>query len=238
MPKGIQKGVAASLQPWLDFAAVVPANEEVPPPWKAPPELMDRVFEATGPQPRWPGSDFWVCTKFPALFGPFPADSLLHKREDAAQIVYKFFFDVRSALDWVAEAREVSLGQGLPSASISTKPQVVFGSGSQIITVHEGKVLFEDNREWTRFREAIRGVEIRRLRRCPVCRRIYYAVRDNKGACDLHLDVARVRRHRDPESRRKYEKTRKIMRLVRTGLPLSKARAAVESRARKGGSSE
>jgi hypothetical protein len=243
MPKGIQNSVAARLQIWLDLAAVLPASEELPPPWETSSELMEQVFQQSAdPEPPWPGSDLWCSGKFPELFGPFPADSPLHDRKTASRAFYRFFFDIRSALDWLVEAVDVApldsrlTPQGL---WISSKEKVVFASsGLQTVGVDKGKVHFEDNREWIRFREALEGVEVKRLRRCPVCQRIYYAVRDNKGACDLHLDVARVRRHRDPESRRKYEKTRKINRLVKTRLPLSQARMLVESRSKNGGNNE
>jgi hypothetical protein len=49
---------------------------------------------------------------------------------------------------------------------------------------------------WSIFRRAVEGIELERLNRCPVCHRIYYAVRKNKGACDTHLGLARVWRKR------------------------------------------
>jgi hypothetical protein len=77
-----------------------------------------------------------------------------------------------------------------------------------------------------RLREAIDGVELTRLRRCPVCCKFYYAIRSNKGACDEHLGVARVWRLRKkiPE----YNENRQVNRLVRKrNYSIGEARAVV-----------
>ncbi len=85
------------------------------------------------------------------------------------------------------------------------------------------------------FRKAIEGLEVARIRRCPVadCGKFFYAVRFNTGACNQHLARARVQRGRDTELRRQYEETRRINRLVRDGRPLDKAKAEVKTNRRK-----
>ncbi len=74
----------------------------------------------------------------------------------------------------------------------------------------DGRVSFQPEPNLSRFKSALEGVEISRVRRCPLCGKFYYAVRDNKGACDAHLDRARVERGRNPELRAKYEEARRF----------------------------
>ena len=54
---------------------------------------------------------------------------------------------------------------------------------------------------WVRheFMAALAGVEIERIRRCPIddCGKFFYARPAHKGACDEHLARARVQRGRD-----------------------------------------
>lgn len=80
--------------------------------------------------------------------------------------------------------------------------------------------------------DALRRVEANRIRRCPICRGFFFAVRANKGACDEHLTLARARRGRNPELRRQYEETRRINRLVREGKPIGQAKAEVHRKKR------
>ena len=84
------------------------------------------------------------------------------------------------------------------------------------------------------FRAAFTDVELSRLRRCKVCTAFYYAARENKGACDKHLVLARTWkiRGKTPE----YRENWRINKLVKSGFPLSKARAAIVSRRTAGNS--
>jgi hypothetical protein len=86
------------------------------------------------------------------------------------------------------------------------------------------------------FREVMEGLEIARIRRCPVadCGKFFYAVRFNTGACNKHLARVRVQRGRDPQLRRQYEETRQINRRVHRGMPLDQARAEVRNKKREG----
>jgi len=235
----------------LDLAAIVrPADEPVRP-WDASTVLMEQVFrsvgltgtsfsEALGLDASPEGLFFWSCRKFPELFRPTPGEWPVHTRESAARIVYNLFFEVRSVLDTVVDAKLVpNLLSGESEWWIwikhsETAPtRAISVSRLETLSICDGKAHFDENREWMRFKAALESAEIDRLRRCPVCQRIYYAVRKNKGACDLHLNSVRVRRNRDLKKHRQYEETRKVNRLIKTGLPLDRARAIVEARARK-----
>lgn len=59
------------------------------------------------------------------------------------------------------------------------------------------------------FRDALRGFDPRRIKRCPVCGSFFLARRLDKGACSPEcLNINRVRRHRAKSAQ--YELTRKL----------------------------
>ena len=62
------------------------------------------------------------------------------------------------------------------------------------------------------FRRAFTGVDLARLRRCPVCTGFYYALRANKGACDKHVGLARIWkiRQKTPEYRERWRNKRLV----------------------------
>jgi hypothetical protein len=104
-----------------------------------------------------------------------------------------------------------------------------------VMTARIGRITSEPYMYVNAFREVIEGLEITRIRRCPIadCGKFFYAVRFNTGACNEHLARVRVQRGRDPELRQQYEETRQINRRVHTGMPLDQARAEVERKRRK-----
>jgi hypothetical protein len=82
---------------------------------------------------------------------------------------------------------------------------------AQTISMNKlGFAYVQENPVWNFFKHAISGLELERLRRCPVCRRVYYAWRNNKGACDAHLGLARTWRKRDKT--REYNQSRRFRR--------------------------
>src|SRR5215467_3668047 len=96
MPRTIHNKVAASLEPWLDLAAIFPADEELVPPGMASSAAMERVFRSVDPTgtslAQISGLDassedfvFWSSKKFPELLGRNLGD---HTREGAARVVY------------------------------------------------------------------------------------------------------------------------------------------------------
>jgi hypothetical protein len=122
-----------------------------------------------------------------------------------------------------------------PANSQLIKPVEVSGLGQAfgtLINVDSGGVLRVGSSALVLLlQKALDGVELTRLRRCPVCSKIYYAVRANKGACDEHLGVARVWRLRKkiPD----YNQNKRINRLVRKGHSIKQARAAVTKKKEK-----
>lgn len=91
----------------------------------------------------------------------------------------------------------------------------------------DGRVFFDPDPIEGDFKQALQGAEIRRIRRCPVCEKFFYAERKNTGACKEHLALARVRRSRNPALRKKYERNRSINRLTKSIDPLTKKRVSI-----------
>ena len=67
----------------------------------------------------------------------------------------------------------------------------------ELIRVEDGRVKFIASGLLARFKRDFDGIEVARLKRCPICRAFYYATRSNKGACNEHLGLARIRRLRE-----------------------------------------
>jgi hypothetical protein len=82
------------------------------------------------------------------------------------------------------------------------------------------------------FHRALEGLEAARIRRCPVCGRIYFAHPLHKSACSERCcAVERVRRKRDPRKQTEYNLNRKINRIRRTeGVSIGEAKRRIESR--------
>jgi hypothetical protein len=222
--RALQTDALARIQRWLDFAALLPFDEKLPPPWEASAELMDRIL-VTSAGLKQIGSTL-AATRFPAyLFFPMGA---IFDRAQAAREFYRFFWTVRSSLEWMIEtwANRDHWPESLESKRES--PSSSFGIPfAQQITMNRrsGKVSVLEGPPWGAFKMAIDGLELERLRRCPVCRQIYYAGRKNKGACDQHLGLARVRRKRGKTA--EYNENRRFRRKMRIRAVRGKERAKV-----------
>jgi hypothetical protein len=191
--KELQTQIAARLQPWLDFAALSDFGPAVPKPWDVAPELTEAFLEAHGGLKEV--GDATCATRFPANF-LFPF-GVVFDRPHAAKDFYEFFWTVRSAFEWLVETwanpdQWPKMFGVLPADSpgrtfsIPTGQQMSMNRQSGLVHFTEGSPA------WMAFKWVVDGVELERLVRCPVCRRIYYAVRKDKGACDEHLGLARV----------------------------------------------
>jgi len=228
-PETLQRFRQKRLQPWLDFAASVKFTEPVAPPWQADQPYKDRFLEEHAGLKS--GAGAFIATRFPAnSFFPLGAG---FNHSDAARDFYHFFWTVRTTLEWIIEAwlnrdRWPSFLNGSVGFFLPAMEQTILMSRSGSLTITA-------NFAWNLFLSSINGLDVHRLRRCPFpdCRKIFYAVRANTGACREHLERARVQRGRDPELRRQYEETRRINRLVRMGKPLSEARTDVARKAKK-----
>ena len=247
--------IAERLRPWLALAnLVLPTTQEIAPPAQAPLSASMSthsaysykiVFETAREVFRRARQ-----VKEVRLFITYAAAAEEDKRE---REFYEIFFAVRSILNQLLareerpddyrywELRALS-PVPLPGASPLKPVEITcFGGGPLTEEIHiqdgrdaKGKPVsrlkFSSSSLLQGFQDAFRDVELARLRRCPVCTGFYYAVRENKGACDNagHLVLVRTWNHRKktPE----YRENWRINKLVKSGFPLSKARAAIVSR--------
>jgi len=243
-----QSEINSSLQPWLDLAALLPFKSPAPRPWLADVETVERVFmEGAAPESddinpalirfrKFPADELFrsrlvtekgissdIGTRIGNLWSG-AASSLSCSRTEAAQVFYGLFFNVRLALEAITAqgARQKSKkehGSRLHDYRIHFS---FFGFPQTVDIRSDGTAHISDEPVWLSFRDAIEGVESQRLRRCPECARVYYAVRFNKQACDAHLAVAAVKRAQ--KKRSEYENNRRADRLVkREGVSIGKA---------------
>ncbi len=184
----------------------------------------------------------------------FPMGAIFDRSRDAREF-YEFFWNVRGAIDWIVETaaeqsgasdtevqtrgggldaeqsrrRLLDLASELFDAKALQRTRGLRIPSRATITKREGFVhLEEETLLWTIFRAAIEGLEVERLKRCPIrdCRKVFYAMRRNTGACREHLARARVYLAR--ERREQYEQTRRINRMVRQGKSIGEAKAEVQ----------
>jgi len=72
-----------------------------------------------------------------------------------------------------------------------------------------GRIHFAPDPLRAHFMTALEGVETRRIRRCPICDKFFYAVRGTQKACSQRCNATRrVRAWREKQS--EYEYTRKL----------------------------
>jgi hypothetical protein len=221
LAKARQSEIEERLRPWLDLAALLPFDSLPPFLWKAEPELLDRLLqEGAAPQPLGSDPSTLRATKYPAsaLFrnGIFDEQKqmapgieralvaftpqALPNRTAAAQLLYSLFFSVRRAFETIVEESDHRRRRAQPGRNPITYPSYFswpfFGFSQSVEIDAMGGIHIRDDPAWASFREALKDVEAERLRRCPVCKRIYYAARLNKQACDEHLLLAAVWRTR------------------------------------------
>jgi len=193
--RSFQKERQLLLQRWLDFAALLDFERVLPRPSEADPELMLLVLEKGAGLNR--SDTINMATKpMGSLFFPFGA---IFDIGEGAHDFYQFFWIVRSAFEWMVDTWE---NRANWPDILGSKGEDPFSSfpipSAQRISISKwGFAYVQENPVWLYFTQAISGLELKRLRRCPVCRRIYYAWRNNKGACDTHLGLARTWRKRD-----------------------------------------
>lgn len=197
------------VQPWLDFANLLPFDIEAPAPDEAPEDLVEYVFEqGAGPSVDRDGND--SVTRFP------PRDSLPSRRYTdrvaAARSTYVQFYAVRRILAELVAAH-------LEDAADTAISLMALGAPTLSFTP-AGRIHISADKALRLFSASFDGVDVDRIRRCPECGKFYYAARITKRACDLHLTLMRVRRARG--RRGKYEETRRFRK--RTGLKAVKGK--------------
>jgi hypothetical protein len=253
-----QSEINSSLQPWLDLAALLPFKSPAPRPWLADVETVAHVFkEGAAPESDKLNPGFIRFRKFPAdeLFrsrvvpeeGTSPdigtrignlwtgaASSFFFSYTEATQVFYCLFFNVRLALETIAvrgahQKSRSERGLRLHDYRIHLP---FFGFPQTVEVRSDGTARICDEPVWLHFKETIKGVDSQRLRRCPECARVYYAVRFNKQACNAHLAVAAVKRAQ--KKRSEYENNRRADRLVkREGVSIGKALEQAHNRKRR-----
>jgi hypothetical protein len=117
-----------------------------------------------------------------------------------AKRFYQLFYAVRTLFSDLIVWRQESLEEprekpGL-GGLLSEYVPVFHSAGQHAFIGKNGRISIVDEPVWSLFKGAINGIEVSRIRRCPVCNRVYYATRANKGACDDHLALAAVWRAR------------------------------------------
>jgi len=115
----------------------------------------------------------------------------------AEQLYYRLFYSVRSTLA-LAEAatsfspRGVKLGE---SRDVEFWPSSLEAGFPQYLAIDaNGRLHIKPDPTWQQFTDALEAVDASRLRRCPECTAIFYAVRNNTLACPKHTALARVKR--------------------------------------------
>ena len=154
--------------------------------------------------------------------------------EHWAREFYEFFHVVRSVLNqlvartehpesyqyWELKALspiERAAGVIIPEDSVNEvlRPVEILpldGPLTEKIHLPNGFLEFRSSMLLEKLRRAFTGVELARLKRCPVCTGFYYALRANKGACDKHVGLARIWkiRQKTPEYRERWRNKRLV----------------------------
>jgi len=214
-----QADIAVSLQPWLNLAAVLPPDQPVP----SPEAASDEIKEAVRREVAHHAMKGVLANYSATLSRPRETNYEDIGRRERTEEYYRLFFNVRSAIEFVVQLqvspergksapprrprREQLLHTGLPAPrsladiaaaapSIPPEPQRQLYIYRPVTVFVFSKIEFVDDPYWGAFREAMEAADPGRLKRCPVCARVYYAVRKNTGACNEHQSLARVRKAR------------------------------------------
>jgi len=239
--KALQRTVNARLKLWLDLAAL-PSDFNLghvrppglagllapllPSPQQAGLQLMEHFFqegraiadeigvfpdgvrdEKFPEDDRDPFSIHAAASRGP-IYGPH-----------AAQIFYTLLINTRSVLETILAVTDLLRKTGGNADHGQFRAGLPSFDFSQRITINKGRAIIEDDPTWQKFKAALNGVDVDRLRRCPEpkCQRIYYATRQNKKACDKHLALAAVKRSQMKKKAKaaEYELNRKASRLAK-----------------------
>jgi hypothetical protein len=212
--------IAERLGPWLALAnLVVPTTREIASPTQAPLDAMKSILRRARQSQGVP------------LSIPY-AMYAIEGGERWAREFYEFFHAVRSVLNQLVARREHpesyqywelkalsaldrAAGVTIPEDSENEvlRPVDILPLGGPLteqIHVQKGLLEFRSSILLENLRRALTGVELARLRRCPVCTGFYYALRANKGACDKHVGLARIWkiRQKSPEYRERWRNKR------------------------------
>ena len=243
--------IAERLRPWLALAnLILPTTQEITPPAQPPLGASMSVHSAYSYKVAFETAHEVFRraqqAKEVRVFITYAAAGEEDKRE---REFYEIFYAVRSILNQLLARMEQPEKyrpwalKALSGGSITTTDDGALtpvdiahlgGPLTEQIYIRNGLLEFSSSLLLHGFRRAFAGVELDRLRRCPVCTGFYYAVRKNKGACDgdngKHLVLVRTWDNR--KKTEEYRENWRVNKLVKSGKPLSEARAAIASRKR------
>jgi len=220
--RSVQTRANTQLRPWLNYAAPLTSIAPLlPPDWHDSPEVVRPIVSKTL-RSRLPGGPAMLDAMLRFCGGPLRktgvrwADAAVDEVVD--RLLYKMLVElfraVREVLDWEAAAgADSSVGHKGPAGwRLMWPPPKTMALVMPAIR-GDGAIGFLPNPAWRAFMQALRGANGARLRRCPICSELYFAVRDNKSACDKHLVLARTWRKRGklPE----YKKNRDFRKKAR-----------------------
>ncbi len=132
--------------------------------------------------------------------------SLRPRREITPLRLYMLFWTVRAMLFSLAEAgRQVTEGQTADAMSWPLPPVDPF-----VYIEPDGTARMATS--WDDFHDtfppALEGADVRRIKTCPACGKLFWANPSHKGACDDHLGLVRIWKYRAKQ--KDYEQTRKL----------------------------
>jgi hypothetical protein len=143
-------------------------------------------------------------SEFAEYFTYDESQKTLYRGPDLLRL-YRLFFNVRRTLRGLSDAgRILSEGSEAPPFVLDLPPvipTVLIGVDGKAMTFYWSE--FHDH-----FLHVFENVDVRRIRICPACGRLYWANPSHKGACDDHLGLVRVQRHRARQQ--DYEHARKL----------------------------
>lgn len=229
-----QADIGAALEPWLNLAVVLPPDQPVPSPEAASEEIIE-TFREAGAYHAMKG----LLANYSPNPGPLvaPREEVVAWRERGKEY-YRLFFNVRSAIEFIALQASVSIDRGespaprpshheqLPKVELHSSGSLAADFGQLLSHFPQrqlhiyrpatvfvlDKIGFVDDPYWGAFRKAMEAADPRRFKRCPVCSRFYYAVRKNTGACNEHQSLARVRKARQKTD--DYNASRRLRRKI------------------------
>jgi len=158
----------------------------------------------------------------------FPKERLRSKLErQEYRALYALTYLVRATLTRISQWKpEIGGGVALTYAPIEFPVSIL------VAIDEEGRLkASSDDLSIEYFHRALEGLEAARIRRCPVCGRIYFAHPLHKSACSQRCcAVERVRRTRNPRKQSEYNLNRKINRIRRKeDVSIGEAKRRVEN---------
>jgi len=187
----------------LDAASVEIRSEmEADPRWKTRRAELRRVIAKQKREAFGRSRQAW--SEFADYFTYDESQEALYRGPELLRL-YRLFFNVRRTLRGLADAgRKLTDGTETPPFVLDLPPVIP----TVLIGVAGKARTFYWNEFYDHFMRVFEDADVGRIRVCPACGRLYWANPSHKGACDQHLGLERVRRHR--EKQHQYEEVRKL----------------------------